>query len=423
MKRLENPDALLAGLREGTTIVLHSGFAEPRGLARMLARQACAMQGVRVVSMMPMGEAPYGQPGLASQLALYTFFPGKGLRAALDAGQVQALRHPLSAIPSLFDSGAWRADVLLLQVSSPDEHGRVSLGVSVDYMRAVLAQRPVVIAEINPRMPQTCGDTLLPVSEIDWFVEAIDAPEEAIAAPADAVDEQIARNVASLVDDGAVLQVGIGTLPDRVAAHLGHLQHLGLHSGIVTEAVRPLIESGALDNSTKRFKPGVSVAAMAGGSQSFYDFLDRNVAIELHPCSTTHDARLLVGMDGLCAINSVLQVDLHGQANAETVAGRRISLPGGLPDFASGARRARGGRSILALRSTVGRKAMSSIVAKLDTGDPTLKADQVDFVVTEYGVAPMHGGDLSMRAAALVAVAHPDHRDELARQVHALAVI
>lgn len=415
MRRLHDPGDLFGGWPAGTTVVLHSGLAEPPGLARALAQHASSLRGVRVVAMMPMGHAPYAEPEPASHLDLYTFFPGKGLRAAYDAGRVRALRHPLSAIPGLFDAGEWRADVLLLHVSSPGDDGCVSLGVSVDYMRTVLAQRPVVVAEINPRMPRTCGDTLLPVSAIDWFVDASQGPHTLAAAPADAVDEQIARNVAALVRDGAVLQVGIGSLPDRVLGSLGHLRRLGLHSGIVTDAIRPLIESGALDNSTKRSHRGVSVAAMAGGSQAFYDFLHRNPAIEFHPCSHTHDAQVLAGMDGLCAINSALQVDLHGNANAETAGGRRISLPGGLPDFATGARRARGGASILALRSTSGRQGASSIVARLEGGTATLVPSQVDYVVTEYGVARMHDGGHRDRAQALVAVAHPDHREALAR--------
>lgn len=418
MKRLQNPGALLASLPAGATLVLHSGFAEPRGLARTLAQHAVAMHRPRVVAMMPMGDAPYAQPQPAAHLDLHTFFPGKGLRAALDAGRARALRHPLSAIPGLFNAGEWRADVLLLQVSSPDESGHVSLGVSVDYMRAVLAQRPMIVAEINPRMPRTCGDTLLPASAIDWFVDAAEPPQDMAPAPADAVDEQIARNVAGLVHDGAVLQVGIGSLPDRVLGNLGHLRHLGLHSGVITDAVRPLIESGVIDNSTKRANAGVSVTTMAGGTQAFYDYLHRNPAIEFHPCSLTHAASTLAEIDGLCAINSVLQVDLQGRANAETAGGRRIALPGGLPDFASGARHAKRGISILALRSTAGKSGASSIVARLaDT--ITLEADQVDFVVTEYGVAPLHAGRLEASAAALVAIAHPNHREALAQAIGA----
>jgi 4-hydroxybutyrate CoA-transferase len=418
MKLLQDPGALFAGLPAGATLVLHSGFAEPRRLARTLAQHAGAMRGARLVSMMPMGDSPYAQPQEGSSLDVYTFFPGKGLRAALDAGRARALRYPLSAIPALFDVGEWRADVLLLQVSSPDETGHVSLGVSVDYMRAVLAQKPMVVAEINPRMPRTAGDTLVPVSAIDWFVEATEPPQDMAPPSADEVDEQIARHAAGLVRDGAVLQAGIGSLPERVLGMLGHLRHLGLHSGIITDAVQHLIESGALDNSTKRVKPGVGVTSMAGGTQAFYDFLHRNPAIEFHPCSMTHNAQVLTGIDGLCAINSALQVDLRGRANAETVGGRRISLPGGLPDFAAGSRRAKGGMSILALRSTAGRQRASSIVVNLD-GPATLAADQVDHVVTEYGVASLRGADPAARAAALVCIAHPEHRDALARAAHA----
>jgi 4-hydroxybutyrate CoA-transferase len=365
-----------------------------------------------------MGQAPYGEPAPASHLDLYTFFPGKGLRAALDAGRAQAARHPLSALPRLFATGEWRADVLLLQVSSPGETGHVSLGVSVDYMRAVLAQKPLVIAEINPRMPRTAGDTLLPVTAIDWCVDATEPPQDMAPAAPDLVDEQIARNVASLVRDGAVLQAGIGALPDRVVASLGHLRHLGLHSGIVTDAVRPLIESGVIDNSTKRIKPGVSVTSMAGGTQSFYDFLHRNAAVEFHPCSFTHDAQVLAQLDGLCAINSALQVDLQGNANAETAGGRRISLPGGLPDFATGASRAKDGMSIVALRSTAGRQRASSIAVQVDS-PATLAADQIDYVVTEYGIASLRGAGPAARAAALVSIAHPEYRDALARAAHA----
>ncbi len=416
MKRLDDPGALLAGLPAGSTVVMHSACAEPQRLAREVAANAARMHGANLVTLMPMGLAPYGEPLPAAQLNVATFFPGKGLRAAMNAGRVRALRHRLSEIPALFESGAMRAHAVLLQVSAPDDTGHVSLGISVDYMRAVLGQSPLVIAEINPRMPRTCGDTRLAVSAIDWFVDAVDAPQDMAPAPADAIDEQIARNVASLVRDGAVLQVGIGSLPDCVMGHLGHLRHLGLHSGIVTDPVRPLIEAGVIDNSTKRHFPGVGLTTMAAGTQSFYDFLDGNRAIEFHPCSLTHDAALLAGMDGLCAINSALQVDLAGNVNAECVDGRRISLPGGLPDFAAGARRARAGMSIIALRSCYGKQNASNIVPRLGAEMPvTVGFNDVDFVVTEYGVAALRGLSAGQRAAAIIALARPEHMEALER--------
>jgi len=421
MKRLGDVGALLATFVEGSTVVVHSGCAEPPLLARAVAEHAASMHGVNVVTMMPMGSSPYAEPGPASELRLATFFPGKGLRGALNAGRVRPLRYALSAIPVLFDSRAMKADAVLLQVSAPDETGHVTLGISVDYMRAVLAQAPIVVAEINPRMPRTCGDTRLPVSAIDWFVDATEPPQEVPPAKADAVDEQIARNVAALVRDGAVLQVGIGALPDAVLGQLGHLKHLGLHSGILTDAARPLIEAGVVDNSTKRRFPGVAVTTMAAGTQSFYDFLHGNGAIEFHPCSLTHDASVLADIDGLCAINSALQVDLAGNVNAERIAGRWIALPGGLPDFAAGARRARGGISIVAIRSSFGKQGASNILARVGAGTPiAAKASDVDFVVTEYGVAGLNGVSARERAAAIIAIAHPKHREALEKASTAL---
>ncbi len=421
MKALRDVGSLLAKFGGGCTVVLHSGCAEPPLLARELAAHAASMRGTRLLTMMPMGASPYGEGEPAVQLDVATFFPGRGLRAALNEGRVRPLRHPLSALPGLFESGAVRADLLLLQVSSPDESGHVSLGISVDYMRAVLAQSPVIVAEVNPRMPQTCGDTRLPASLIHWFIDATEAPQEVPPAIADEVDQRIARHVAGLVRDGAVLQVGIGSLPDCVLAQLGHLKHLALHTGIVTDAVRPLIEAGVIDNSTKQRFGGISVTSMAAGTQSFYDFLHRNRSIEFHPCSLTHAAAVLAGIDGLCAINSALEFDLAGNVNAEYSDGRQISLPGGLPDFAAGATRAKGGRSIVALRSTFGKQRTGNIVPRLAAGAPvTVGPVDVDFVVTEYGIAAVRGLSAARRAAALVAVAHPDHRENLERELAAM---
>ena len=418
MKRLDDFGALLSNLPEGATLVLHTGCAEPQQLAKRVAEHAARLRHAKVLTLMPMGDAPYGEPAPAALLDVATFFAGKGLRAAMNAGRVRPLRYRLSEIPRLFDSKSIRADVVLLQVSAPDVTGHVSLGISVDYMRAVLRQKPLVIAEINPRMPRTCGDTRLAVSDIDWFVDAVAGPQEVLPVSADAVDEQIARNVAALVRDGAVLQLGIGSLPDCVMGQLGHLKHLGLHTGIVTDPVRSLIESGVIDNSTKRHFPGVGVTTMAAGTQSFYDFLDGNRAIEFHPCSLTHDAARLADIDGLCAINAALQVDLLGNVNAECVGGRRISLPGGLPDFAAGARRAKGGMSIIALRSSYGAHGDSNIVVNLDADAPTsVGLENVDFVVTEYGVAALRGLTALERPRALIAVARPEHRAALEKSV------
>ncbi len=365
MKHLAHFGHLRNLLKPGATMVLHSGCAEPILLSRLVARHAADLRGIRLLTMMPMGEAPYGEEVSASLLDVVTFMPGKGLRSALTAGRVTSLRHPISHIPTLFASGQVHADVLMLQVSPPDDSGHVSLGICVDYMLAVLAQSPLIVAEINPRMPRTCGETLLHVSRVGWYVDGVEGPQEMLPVAADEVDQTIASNVAGLVRDGAVIQLGIGSLPDCVMTKLRHLKHLGLHTGIVTDGVRELIESGVIDNSTKTVKPGVGITTMAGGTQSFYDYLDGNKAIEFYPCNFTHGAQVLPQIDGLCAINSALQVDLAGNVNAEEIGDRKISLPGGLPDFSAGAVNARGGLSIVAIRSTFGKSRISNIVGAL----------------------------------------------------------
>lgn len=421
MRRLVDFEALQARLTPGSTLVLHSGYAEPLRLTEYLAAHAASVQGLHVLSLMPMGSAPYGSEAATRHLKVSTFFPGKGLRTALDNGRASALRYPMSAIPGLFERRLLTCDALFLQVSSPDPQGFVSLGVSVDYMHAVLGQSPLVVAEINPRMPRTCGNTRLHHSAIDWYIDAGESPQQTLPSVPDAVDDRLADNVAALLEDGSVLQIGIGSLPERVLARLGHLKHLGLHSGIITDGVRPLIESGVIDNSTKRHSAGISITSMAGGTQDFYDFLHCNEAIEFHPCSYTHDSKVLAAIDRLCAINSVLQVDLYGNANAEQANGRSLSLPGGLPDFAAGAAQAPRGMSIITVRSTSGPERRSSIVAKFDRSAPvTVGVQDIDFVVTEYGIAPLRGLLPPARAAALVEVAHPDHRDDL-RRAHARA--
>jgi len=386
-----------------------------------LARVGKGLDRVTVYAMMPMGATPYAAADLKGHLAVRTFFPGKGLREAVNDGRAELIRAPVSAIPPMFSQGLIKADVLLLQVSSPDSDGKVSLGLSVDYMPAVLAQNPIIVAEINPAMPHTCGDSCISVEQLDYVVDARTPPLALPAAgPADETDRRIAEHVAGLIGHGAIIQLGIGSIPDLVLGHLGHLRDLGIHSGIITDAVRPLIERGVVNNATKRRFTGKTVTTMAAGTPDFYKYLHQNPLIEFHPCSLTHDADELAAIDDLCAINSVLQVDLDGQANAEQIDGRIISSLGGLPDFARGASVAKGGRSIITLRSSSRDGTSSNIMAKFPDGGPvTVAANDVDFVVTEYGVASIRGLGPLERARALIEVAHPNHRADLRR--HRLA--
>ena len=410
-------DALPAGAR----VVLHSGHAQPPLLADMLAQHAPALHGVQVLATMPMVDAPYASAAALAHLKVESLMPGLGLRQAALAGSVNLLRHTVFDWPALFAKGDLRADVLMLQVSPVDADGRVSLGVSVDFMHAALASARCVVAEINPHMPDTCGHSRFSAQHIDWFVPASHAVQTAKMLAPDAVDQRIADHVADLVRDGAVIQIGMGSLPEGVLARLGHLRHLGLHTGIFTDGMQALMESGVVDNSTKRFKPGVSMSTMAGGSADLYRYMHRNPAVEMHPCDITHGPQVLAQMDGFCAINSALQVDLAGCVNAEWVGSRRMSLPGGLPNFAQGAMQAKKGLAIIVMRSVYGPDQRSSIVAQWTApGPPTLLGDGYHCLVTEHGVAHLHGLSPRARAMAIARVAHPMWRDALMAQAQVL---
>lgn len=410
--RLTHLEHMLATMAPGDTITLHSGAANPTQLAAQLAQAAPYLKGVRVYSLMPLGPVPYGDPPACDALDIATALPGT-LRKALGAGHVTALREPLSYMPTLFPPGARPAGAVLLRVSPPDTQGRVNLGVSVDYMREAVRNARWVIAEIDPRVPRVQGNAWIDAARIDAWVDAQDGPHEAVSGRFDAIDDAIAGHVASLVDDGATVELGAGSLPDRVLARLAHLRHVGLHTGIIGDGAHALIEQGVIDNSRKAFLPGVSVATMAVGSRALYDFLDDNPAVELHPCALTHGRSTLVQLPNLHAINSALYVDLAGQTNAEWAGDKRISMPGGLPDFARAAAAQPKAKSIIALRAC-DKNGKSSIVPALANDKPaTLLPNEVDYCVTEYGIAQINGTSASARRQALIAIAHPEHRDAL----------
>lgn len=415
MKPLASLSALVAGLPPDRGIVVHSAAAHPTVLGRRLAAEAGALRGRRLFTLMPLGAVAYAEGPARDAFELVTFLPGAALRPALDAGRVTASRQPLSTVPLAFARGEHKAGAVLLRTSPPDEAGRVCLGVAVDYMPAAIEQAQVVIAEIDPRMPRTCGGSWIDAKRIDAYVDAEDGPHVLHSPPADPVDEAIATHVASLVEDGATLQLGVGSLPDQVLARVRHLRHLGLHTGIIGAGAQALIERGVVDNSRKECFAGVSVATMALGSPRFYSFLDRNAAVELQPCSLTHDATVLHKLSRLTCVNSALQVDLQGRVNAEWAGTRRVAAPGGLTDFARAAATLPKGKSVVALRST-DRNGASTIVPALRPGVPaSLEPGEVDFFVTEHGVAAVRGCSPDERRRALAAIAHPAQRERLSR--------
>jgi 4-hydroxybutyrate CoA-transferase len=414
VRLLRGFDELVPLIKPNSNVILHSGFSEPNTLTKGLAEHANDLRDVVIFSLMPMGSAPYAYAG--ASISVKTFFPGRGLRRAVNSGSASLLRMPLSKVGSCFsvDRNLYRPDFLFLQLSPPDEFGQMTLGITVDYMREVLARDPIVVAEIAPSMPRTVGNTVIHSGDVDFIIESSGKPETMEAHTSDQVDQKIADNIAELVKSGAVLQTGIGSLPDSVYSRLSHLHDLGIHTGIMTDAVVPLIKSGVVTNSAKTPFRGRSVTTMAGGSQEFYDFLNCNKLVEFHASSVTHSFDVLTRIDNFCAINSVIELDLLGRANGETADGRVIAAPGGLPDFATGAARGRNGCSIVALRSTANAGARNNIRAQLDGNAPvTVGADSIDFVVTEHGIAKLRGLTTSAIAHAIIEVADPGYRQEL----------
>ena len=413
MKQLTNLAEISHLFKPGANAVLHSGAAEPPLLAAQLTSLAPTLKGVTLYSLMPMGDAPYTNTDPAN-LTLKTFLAGRGLRRAVNAGRAEAIHVTVAEMAPLFRSGRVRADVLMLHLSAPNSEGTMSLGVSVDFMHAVLEQNPTVITEINPLMPFTSGNTLVRPDQVDFFIPSNHPPLTMEAVEPSREDRLIAQNVASLVTSGSVLEIGIGAIPDQVLGQLTHLRRLGVHSGILTDAFVPLYESGAITNETKRAFRGKSVTTMAAGSQKFYDFLHRNVNIQFHSSEITPSFETLKAITGLTAINSVLQIDLGGNANAERLGRHFVSSPGGLPDFAQGASAAENGCSIIALRATTKDGTRSNIVPSLAAECPVIATQEyIDYVVTEHGVAHIRGLSPERRADQLIAIAHPDFRQEL----------
>jgi 4-hydroxybutyrate CoA-transferase len=362
-----------------------------------------------------MGEAAYGQNDAVSHLQVNTFLPGAGLRKAVNGGG--ATQYPVR----LFDISAYitdperSVDFLFLQVSPADHNGNHSLGLSVDYMHAALARKPVVIAEINPQMPRTHGQTTISADQIDYALDVDYPPQPMPAGKADDIDEKVAEHVVGLLGDDMVLQYGIGTIPELVPVRAGHLKGLSIHTGLITDAIIAAMQTGSFDNYGQPDHPGKIVTTMAGGSAGFYQYLDNNTDITFQPTTYTHSREVLRRIDKLVAINSVLQVDLAGRANAERAGGRIISGPGGLFDFARGATESRGGISVLALRACTRRGDQSCIVNTLgDDAATTVTTEHLDYVVTEYGVASVRDKTGAALARELAAIAHPEYRRGLA---------
>jgi 4-hydroxybutyrate CoA-transferase len=341
---------------------------------------------------------------------------GGNVRQAVQEGRADYLPVFLSEVPQLFRAGALPLDVALIQVSPPDRHGFCSLGVSVDVSRAAVQTARTVIAQVNPRMPRTHGDGIIHEDDIDFFVPVDDPIHELPVTPLTDEVKAIGRHCAELVDDGACLQLGIGAIPQATLAALSDHQRLGIHTEMLSDGVVDLVERGVVTGEAKRVHPGKIVASFAAGTRRFYDFLDDNPQVAMLDVAYTNDTAVIRRNPKVTAINSAIEVDLTGQICADSIGDRLYSGVGGQMDFIRGASLSEGGKPIIALKSTTSR-GESRIVSYLKPGAGVVTTRaHVHFVVTEHGIADLWGKNLRQRAAALIAIAHPSHRDALAAE-------
>jgi 4-hydroxybutyrate CoA-transferase len=402
-------------IRSGDRVFLHGAAATPQALLQALTEQAPRLHGVEVVHLHANGPAPHVAPEMEGHLRHRALFIGENTREAVNAGRADFVPVFLSDIPHLFTSGQLPLAVALVHVSPPDAHGYCSLGTSVDAAKAAVESARVVIAQVNPRMPRTLGDGFVRLDQIDFAVEA-DAPllTSGSSGQLTETERQIGEYVADLVEDGATLQLGIGGIPNAALAAMTNRHDLGVHTEMFSDGLLDLIEAGVVTGAAKTLHPGKVITTFLMGSQRLYDWVDDNPMLEMHPVDYTNDTAVIRRNARMTAINSAIQVDLTGQICADSFGTRPYSGVGGQMDFMRGAALSPGGKAIIALPSTAQGGSVSRIVPTLAEGaGVTTTRAHVQYVVTEHGVAYLHGKSIRERAQALIGIADPRFRDQL----------
>ncbi|MFD2600494.1 acetyl-CoA hydrolase/transferase family protein [Flavobacterium suzhouense] len=402
-------------VQSGNRIYVQAAAATPTVLTKALSERASELRNVEVCHMHTEGEAPYANPELSDSFHVNSFFIGKNVRHTIAAGNGSYTPVFLSEIPRLFRNNIVHLDVVFIHVSPPDSHGYCSLGVSVEATKAAIEMAKIVIAQVNPQMPRTFGDSVIKVSDIDYLVE-VDMP--LYGHGSDVITEQealIGGFVASLIEDGSTLQMGIGSIPNAALAKLTNHKNLGLHTEMFSDGVIDLIEQGIINCKYKGVTKNRALATFLIGSQRLYDFVNDNPFISMRESSFVNDTSVIRRNPKMVAINSAIEVDITGQVCADSIGSKMYSGVGGQMDFIRGASLSEGGKAIIALPS-VTKNGESKIVPflKQGAGVVTTRA-HVQYVVTEYGIADLYGKTLRQRATALTNVAHPDHRETIDR--------
>jgi acyl-CoA hydrolase len=418
--KLATPEQAISLLQSGHRVLIGSGAAEPAALVEALVSQTAHLNGIEIVHLLTLGPAPYVRREFSNRFHHTAFFIGANVREAVQEGRADFIPVFLSEIPELIRSRRVAIDAALIQTSPPDAHGFVSLGVAVDVVRAAVDAAGLVLAEINPNMPRTHGDSFLHVSKIDRLIPVDAKLFELAPDPPGEVEAAIGRHVAALIPDGATIQTGIGSIPDALLAALSKHRDLGVHTEMLSDGIMRLAKAGVITGANKSLLRGKMVTSFVMGSRELYQWVDDNPSIEMRGSDFTNDPQVIARNDHMVSVNSALAVDLTGQVAADTLMGRFFSGIGGQVDFVRGAARSKEGKSVIALRSTAKNGTVSRIRAVFEEGAGVVTSrGDVRYIATEHGVADLWGKSVRERTHALIAIAHPAFRAELLEQAKA----
>jgi acyl-CoA hydrolase len=419
-KRVAAADAVRL-VRDGDFIIVPTGVGEPPTLLTALSEQRLAWHDVKVAQILAVRKYGYIDPATTEHVRHVAFFYGGATRLGGREGWIDFIPNYFSEIPLQIERGQIPADVVFSMASPMDAEGRFALSLGADYTMAAIAKARAVVLEVNPNVPYAFGNCHVHISQVAALVESSEPVLEVGLPKIGPVQQAIAEHVAHLIEDGSTLQIGYGGIPDAVVMQLTHKHDLGIHTEMIGDGILTLVESGAVTNRRKNYLPGKMVATFALGSNKLYRFMQRNPVLEIHPVNFTNDPALAGQNDKLVAINATLQIDLLGQCGSESLAHEPYSGTGGQADFVRAANRSRGGKAFIVLPSTAKNDSISRIAPVLAPGThvSTSKND-INYVVTEYGVAQLRGKSAKQRARELIAIAHPDFRAELSDRARRL---
>ncbi|MCV2421131.1 acetyl-CoA hydrolase/transferase family protein [Paucibacter sp. DJ2R-2] len=422
--RLAAAEDALSLLRNGDFIIIPTGVGEPPTLLHALSAARRQFHDIKLGQILAVRKYGYFDPETVEHVRHVAFFYGAASRAGGKEGWVDFIPSYFSEMPSLIERGQIPADVVLSMASPMDAHGYFSLSLGADYTMAAIKKARAVILEVNPNVPFANGACTVHISQVSGLIESSEPVAEVGLPKIGPVQEAIGKYVADMIEDGSTLQIGYGGIPDAVVMQLSAKRDLGVHTEMIGDGIMSLVESGAVTNKRKNYLPGKMVATFALGSQKLYRFMDRNPGLEMHPVDFTNDPYLAGQNDNLVAINATLQIDLLGQCGSESLGPTPYSGTGGQSDFVRAANRSRGGKAFIVLPSTAKDDSISRIVPTLTPGThmSTSKND-INYVVSEFGVAQLRGKSAKQRALELINIAHPNFREELraaARKINLL---